>query len=96
MYAELKHDDKTYETVIITSVNEGILPGGKTNNSFIPYDVKIENAMAVIEIKIFFRNASDWDRQNFEEKLEDTHSSGVIETGYNMDAKKKKTKNFKQ
>ena len=31
-----------FETVIITSVNEGILPSGKSNNSFIPYDVKVE------------------------------------------------------
>ena len=31
-----------FETVIITSVNEGILPAGKTNNSFIPFDVKRE------------------------------------------------------
>jgi len=29
-----------FETVIITSVNEGILPTGKTNNSFIPFDLK--------------------------------------------------------
>lgn len=29
-----------FETVIITSVNEGILPGGKNDFSFIPYDVK--------------------------------------------------------
>lgn len=29
-----------FETIIITSVNEGILPAGKTNNSFIPYDLK--------------------------------------------------------
>ena len=29
-----------FETVILTSVNEGILPSGKSNNSFIPYDVK--------------------------------------------------------
>jgi hypothetical protein len=29
-----------FETVIITSVNEGILPAGKNNNSFIPFDVK--------------------------------------------------------
>ncbi|MFC4220760.1 PD-(D/E)XK nuclease family protein [Flagellimonas marina] len=29
-----------FETVIITSVNEGILPSGKLNNSFIPFDVK--------------------------------------------------------
>ncbi len=31
-----------FDTVIITSVNEGILPAGKSNNSFIPYDVKQE------------------------------------------------------
>jgi hypothetical protein len=31
-----------FETVIITSVNEGILPAGKTNNSFIPFDIKRE------------------------------------------------------
>ncbi|MDO9275340.1 MAG: PD-(D/E)XK nuclease family protein [Lutibacter sp.] len=29
-----------FETVIVTSVNEGILPGGKNDFSFIPYDVK--------------------------------------------------------
>jgi len=29
-----------FETVIITSVNEGILPSGKANNSFIPFDLK--------------------------------------------------------
>ncbi|MGB3607877.1 PD-(D/E)XK nuclease family protein [Psychroserpens sp.] len=32
-----------FETVIITSVNEGILPAGKSYNSFIPFDVKLEN-----------------------------------------------------
>jgi len=32
-----------FETVIITSVNEGILPAGKSHNSFIPFDVKLEN-----------------------------------------------------
>ncbi|MCW5514827.1 PD-(D/E)XK nuclease family protein [Muriicola sp. Z0-33] len=31
-----------FETVIITSVNEGILPSGKSGNSFIPFDVKKE------------------------------------------------------
>ncbi len=30
-----------FETVILTSVNEGILPSGKKGNSFIPYDLKI-------------------------------------------------------
>ena len=32
-----------FETVIISSVNEGILPSGNTENSFIPFDVKIDN-----------------------------------------------------
>lgn len=31
-----------FETVIITSVNEGVLPAGKSNNSFIPFEVKRE------------------------------------------------------
>ena len=31
-----------FETVILTSVNEGILPSGKSNNSFIPFDLKTE------------------------------------------------------
>lgn len=31
-----------FETVIITSLNEGVLPAGKSNNSFIPYDLKQE------------------------------------------------------
>lgn len=30
-----------FENVILTSVNEGILPAGKSTNSFIPYDVKV-------------------------------------------------------
>ena len=29
-----------FETIILTSVNEGILPSGKSNNSFIPIDLK--------------------------------------------------------
>lgn len=29
-----------FETVILTSVDEGVLPAGKSNNSFIPYDLK--------------------------------------------------------
>jgi ATP-dependent helicase/nuclease subunit B len=29
-----------FETIIVTSVNEGILPGGKNEFSFIPFDVK--------------------------------------------------------
>lgn len=31
-----------FKNVIITSLNEGTLPAGKTNQSFIPYDVKLE------------------------------------------------------
>ncbi|UOB19258.1 PD-(D/E)XK nuclease family protein [Abyssalbus ytuae] len=31
-----------FETVIITSVNEGILPSGKSYNSFIPFEIKQE------------------------------------------------------
>ena len=31
-----------FETVIITSVNEGKFPAGKNTNSFIPYDVKLQ------------------------------------------------------
>ncbi|WP_417857936.1 PD-(D/E)XK nuclease family protein [Xanthomarina gelatinilytica] len=31
-----------FETVIISSVNEGVLPSGKSNNSFIPFDVKLQ------------------------------------------------------
>jgi ATP-dependent helicase/nuclease subunit B len=40
-----------FETVIILSVNEGVLPAGKTNNSFIPFDVKIENALPTYKEK---------------------------------------------
>ena len=40
-----------FETVIITSVNEGVLPSGKSNNSFIPFDVKIENNLPTYKEK---------------------------------------------
>ena len=40
-----------FDTVIISSVNEGILPSGKTNNSFIPFDVKIENNLPTYKEK---------------------------------------------
>ncbi|PKQ45931.1 PD-(D/E)XK nuclease family protein [Confluentibacter flavum] len=40
-----------FETVIISSVNEGILPSGKSNNSFIPYDVKLENTLPTYKEK---------------------------------------------
>ena len=40
-----------FETVIIVSVNEGVLPAGKTNKSFIPFDVKIENGLPTYKEK---------------------------------------------
>ncbi|MDT0606435.1 PD-(D/E)XK nuclease family protein [Croceitalea rosinachiae] len=40
-----------FETVIISSINEGILPAGKSNNSFIPYDVKKEYHMPTFKDK---------------------------------------------
>lgn len=40
-----------FENVIITSVNEGILPSGKTNNSFIPFNVKLENKLPTYKEK---------------------------------------------
>ncbi|MFB9055531.1 PD-(D/E)XK nuclease family protein [Mariniflexile ostreae] len=40
-----------FETLIISSVNEGILPSGKSNNSFIPFDVKIENKLPTYKEK---------------------------------------------
>ena len=40
-----------FETVIISSVNEGILPAGKSNNSFIPFDVKVENKLPTYKEK---------------------------------------------
>ena len=40
-----------FETIIISSVNEGVLPSGKTNNSFIPFDVKLENKLPTYKEK---------------------------------------------
>ncbi len=40
-----------FETVIITSVNEGILPSGKSNNSFIPFDLKIYSGLPTYKEK---------------------------------------------
>ena len=40
-----------FETVIITSVNEGILPAGKIQNSFIPFEVKLENNLPTYKEK---------------------------------------------
>ncbi|SNY94850.1 PD-(D/E)XK nuclease family protein [Flagellimonas pacifica] len=40
-----------FETVILTSVNEGILPSGKSNNSFIPFDIKREYGLPTYKEK---------------------------------------------
>ena len=40
-----------FETVIITSVNEGKFPAGKSTNSFIPYDVKKEYELPTFKEK---------------------------------------------
>jgi hypothetical protein len=40
-----------FETVIITSVNEGKFPAGKSTNSFIPYDVKKEYGLPTFKEK---------------------------------------------
>jgi ATP-dependent helicase/nuclease subunit B len=40
-----------FETIIISSVNEGILPAGKSNNSFIPFDVKLEKKLPTYKEK---------------------------------------------
>lgn len=40
-----------FETVIITSVNEGKLPSGKSMNSFLPYDVKLEYGLPTYKEK---------------------------------------------
>ena len=40
-----------FETVIITSVNEGKFPAGKSVNSFIPYDVKKEYGLPTFKEK---------------------------------------------
>jgi hypothetical protein len=40
-----------FETVIITSVNEGKFPAGKSMNSFIPYDVKREYGLPTFKEK---------------------------------------------
>lgn len=40
-----------FETVIISSVNEGKFPAGKTTNSFIPYDVKLQYGLPTYKEK---------------------------------------------
>src|SRR5690606_36705411 len=40
-----------FETVIISSVNEGVLPSGKSYNSFIPFDVKRQDDLSTYKEK---------------------------------------------
>lgn len=40
-----------FENIILTSVNEGILPSGKSNNSFIPFDLKLAYGMPTYKEK---------------------------------------------
>ncbi|MBL7471308.1 PD-(D/E)XK nuclease family protein [Robertkochia sediminum] len=40
-----------FETVIISSVNEGVLPGGKQHNSFIPFDLKLQYGLPTYKEK---------------------------------------------
>ena len=40
-----------FDNVIITSLNEGKLPSGKSNNSFIPFDVKMELGLPTFKEK---------------------------------------------
>ncbi len=40
-----------FETIMITSVNEGILPSGKSNNSFIPFDLKAKYGLPTYKEK---------------------------------------------
>lgn len=40
-----------FDTLIITSLNEGKFPAGKTNNSFIPYDVKLQYGLPTFKEK---------------------------------------------
>lgn len=40
-----------FDNVIITSVNEGFLPSGNTQNSFIPFDIKLEKGLPTYQEK---------------------------------------------
>ena len=40
-----------FDTIIISSVNEGVLPSGKSQNSFIPFDIKLENKLPTYKEK---------------------------------------------
>lgn len=40
-----------FETVILTSLNEGVFPAGKSSNSFIPNDIKVELGLPTFKEK---------------------------------------------
>jgi hypothetical protein len=40
-----------FETVIVTSLNEGVFPAGKSSNSFIPNDIKVELGLPTFKEK---------------------------------------------
>ena len=40
-----------FKNLIITSINEGILPAGKSDNSFIPFDIKKEVGLPTYQEK---------------------------------------------
>ena len=40
-----------YDNIIITSMNEGILPSGNKNNSFIPFQIKKDNDLQTFKEK---------------------------------------------
>src|SRR5690606_11963236 len=40
-----------FDTVVVTSVNEGTFPAGKSGNSFIPLDVKREHGLPTYKEK---------------------------------------------
>ena len=43
-----------FENLIITSLNEGVLPGGKSQNSFLPHELKIKNNLPTYREKDAF------------------------------------------
>ena len=40
-----------FETVIISSINEGILPMGNKSSTFIPFDVRIQHSLPIYKDK---------------------------------------------
>ena len=40
-----------FETIILTTVNEGVIPSGKSNNSFLPFDLKINFGLPTFKEK---------------------------------------------